>query len=241
MSRWDIAINHRRQALLLLGLNAAGICATGLVHAAAASDERGSAPPGARPGDSVDAPRSERMRRHFPNVPLQTHDGRSVRFYDDLVKGRKVIINFTFTSCTGTCPRTSANLARVQELLGDRIGRDIFIVSLSIDPEHDTPAALAEYARTFDARPGWTFATGKIDDINSIRRRLGLYDTDDITQHMGLLTFGNEPEGRWGATPALDTPKNILYYVLRRVDPFQYTVWPTVSPRASDGGSETER
>ena len=240
MSRWDIAINNRRQALLLLGLNAAGACATGLVHAAAESDERSSAAPDARPAEAVDA-RSERMRRHFPNVPLQTHDGRSVRFYDDLVKGRKVIINFTFTSCTGTCPRTSGNLARVQEMLGDRIGRDIFIVSLSIDPEHDTPAALAEYARTFDARPGWTFATGKIDDINSIRRRLGLYDTDDITQHMGLLTFGNESDGRWGATPALDAPKNILYYVLRRVDPFQYTVWPTVSPRASAGGSGTER
>ena len=241
MSRWDIATNHRRQALLFLGLNAVGVCAAGLAHAAAESDERASTPPDSRAGEAVDAGRSERMRRHFPNVPLQTHDGRSVRFYDDLVKGRKVIINFTFTSCTGTCPRTSANLARVQEMLGDRIGRDIFIVSLSIDPEHDTPAALAEYARTFEARPGWTFATGKIEEINSIRRRLGLYDSDDITQHMGLLTFGNEPEGRWAATPALDTPKNILYYVLRRVDPFQYTVWPTVTPRASAGGSGTER
>ena len=241
MSRRELATNGRRRALAFLGLNAVGICAAGLVDAAAEPDERGSTPPATSGGDSDEAARSGRMRRHFPNVPLQTHDGRSVRFYEDLVKGRKVIINFTFTTCTGTCPRTSANLARVQEMLGDRIGRDIFIVSLSIDPEHDTPAVLAEYARTFEARPGWTFATGTIADINSIRRRLGLYDSDDITQHMGLLTFGNEPEGRWAATPALDTPKNILYYVLRRVDPFQYTVWPTVSPRASAGGSGTER
>ena len=87
----------------------------------------------------------------------------------------------------------------MQDLLGDRIGRDIFIISLSIDPEHDTPAVLKEYTATFNARPGWTFATGRIDDINTIRRRLGLYDSADITQHMGLLTFGNEPEGRWGA------------------------------------------
>ena len=108
--------------------------------------------------------------------------------------------------------------------------RHLHHLAVSIDPEHDTPAGLAEYARNFNARPGWTFATGRIEDINNIRRRLGLYDSEDITQHMGLLTFGNEPKGKWGATPALDTPKNILYYVLRRVDPFQYTVWPTVTP-----------
>ena len=229
MSRKD---NGRRQALVFLGLNAAGACAAGLVHASALTPDQ---EPPASPVEAKEPPRAERMRRHFPNLPLRTHDGRTVRFYDDLVKGRKVIINFTFTSCTGTCPRTSANLARVQEMLGDRIGRDIFIVSLSIDPEHDTPEKLAEYARTFEARPGWTFATGRLDDINAIRRRLGLYDSEDITQHMGLLTFGNEPEGKWGATPALDTPKNILYYVLRRVDPFQYTVWPTVTPAAATG------
>ena len=234
MSRPD---NARRQALLFLGLNAAGACAAGLVHASTQTPDQEAT---ASPVEAKEPPRAERMRKHFPNVPLRTHDGRSVRFYDDLVKGRKVIINFTFTSCTGTCPRTSANLARVQEMLGDRIGRDISIVSISIDPEHDTPERLAEYARTFDARPGWTFATGRLDDINAIRRRLGLYDSEDITQHMGLLTFGNEPEGKWGATPALDTPKNILYYVLRRVDPFQYTVWPTVTPAAATG-SGTER
>jgi protein SCO1/2 len=215
-------VTDRRQALVFLGVNAMGALATGLVHVSAQAPAAAPAP--------AEASRADQMRRHFPNVPLQTHDGRSVRFYDDLVKGRKVLINFTFTSCTGTCPRTSANLARVQELLGDRIGRDIFIISLSIDPEHDTPAVLKEYAGNFNARPGWTFATGRIEDINNIRRRLGLYDSDDITQHMGLVTFGNESTGKWGATPALDAPKNILYFVLRRVDPFKYTDWPTVTP-----------
>ena len=183
MSRKDIAVNARRQALVFLGLNAVGACAAGLVHASTGTPDEKTRPSADASGDPA---RADLMRRHFPNVPLQTHDGRSVRFYDDLVKGRKVIINFTFTTCTGTCPRTSANLARVQELLGDRIGRDMFIVSLTIDPAHDTPAVLADYARSFEARPGWTFATGKIEDINAIRRRLGLYDSDDITQHLGL-------------------------------------------------------
>jgi protein SCO1/2 len=229
--------NARRQALLFLGLNAAGACAAGLVHASTQTpDQEGTA----SPVEAKEQPRAERMRKHFPNLPLRTHDGRTVRFYDDLVKGRKVIINFTFTTCTGTCPRTSANLARVQEMLGDRIGRDIFLISLSIDPEHDTPAVLKEYANTFGARPGWTFATGRNEDITAVRRRLGLYDNADITQHMGLLTFGNEPEGKWGATPALDAPKNILYFVLRRIDPFKYTTWPAVAPAAS-ATSGTER
>ena len=229
----DIRMNDRRHALAWLGMTAIGALVAGR---AGVSTEA----PAQTPSLDGEAPRAERMRRYFPNLPLQTHDGRSVRFYDDLVKGKKVLINFTFTSCTGTCPRTSANLSRVQDLLGDRIGRDIFIISLSIDPEHDTPAVLKEYAATFNARPGWTFATGRIDDINTIRRRLGLYDSADITQHMGLLTFGNEPEGRWGATPALDAPKNILYFVLRRVDPFKYTVWPTRTPAATSP-SGTER
>ena len=106
-------------------------------------------------------------------------------------------------------------------------------MSISIDPEHDTPERLKTYAESFGARPGWTFATGRREDVDNIRRRLGLWDSPDFTQHMGLLTFGNEPEGKWAATPALDTPKNILYYVLRRVDPFKYTHWSTEPSSAS--------
>jgi protein SCO1/2 len=228
------ATGHRRHALIVLGVNAVGAI---LASVGSSAQSPAAAPAAPAQGE---VPRAERMRRYFPNVPLQTHDGRSVRFYDDLVKGRKVIINFTFTTCSGTCPRTSANLARVQDMLGERIGRDVFLISLSIDPEHDTPAVLKEYAGTFGARPGWSFVTGRNEDITAIRRRLGLYDNADITQHMGLLTFGNEPEGKWGATPALDTPKNILYFVLRRIDPFKYTTWPAVTPAAS-ATSGTER
>jgi protein SCO1 len=224
-------MTDRRTALTYLGLNALGALAVSAVPAGAQSPT-----PDMR--IAKETPRGEQMKRFFPNVSLQTHDGRSVRFYDDLIKGRKVIINFTFTSCTGTCPRTSSNLAQVQRILGDRIGRDIFFVSISIDPEHDTPEKLAEYAKTFDAKPGWTFATGRREDVDKIRRRLGLWDTPDYTQHMGLLTFGNESEGKWAATPALDSPKNIVYYFLRRVDPFKYTPWSTEPSTASgtEGG-----
>jgi protein SCO1 len=227
-----MAMNGRRKALAFLGINAAAMAAAALPSAARASAA-------AAPASSEAAQQAEQHRRYFPNVPLRTHLGDDVHFYDDLVKGKKVIINFTYTQCTATCPLTTANLARVQNLLGDRVGRDIFIVSLTIDPENDTPEVLNAYAKTHRARPGWTFATGKKEDINNIRRRLGLYDNPDLTQHLGLLTFGNEPEGKWAATPALDKPDNILYYVLRRVDPFKATKWPAQKTASgSQGGAK---
>ena len=197
----------------LLGALAAGVAAAAIAPAAVSGERPASEP-------------ATKMRRYFPNVPLRTHDGRSVRFYDDLVKGKKILINFTYTNCEQTCPLTTANLRKVQEMLGDRMGKDIFIVSLSLDPDRDTPETLKMYAEHNGVGPGWTLATGSRNDIDSIRRRLGLYDNPDFTQHMGLLTFGNEPEGKWAATYALDKAENIVFNVLRRVDPFKFSPWP---------------
>src|SRR5213080_1947542 len=81
----------------------------------------------------------EPVASRFPNVALRTQDNRAVRFYDDIVKDRLVIISFMFTSCTSQCPRSTANLAKVQDALGDRLGRDVFMASISVDPERDTP------------------------------------------------------------------------------------------------------
>jgi len=227
--------NNRRETFALL---AAGVAAAVTTPAALAVGQKLTDDSPLAPGAFAKT-RAERSRRHFPNVPLRTHDGRDVRFYDDLVKGKKVLINFTYTNCTRTCPRTTENLRRVQELLGDRIGRDIFIVSLSLDPERDTPETLRLYAQHNGAKPGWTFATGTRENIDSIRRLLGLYDNPDFTQHMGLLTFGNEPQGKWAATFALDKPENIVFNLLRRVDPFKFARWPeTPSPSATPHGSE---
>ena len=110
--------------------------------------------------NGVDAPRSrmdprERLQRyHLPNVELVTHEGKKVRFYDDLVKDRKVVINFMYTNCADdTCPITTANLVQVQKLLGNRVGRDIFFYSITLSPDQDTPAVLARHARP-DRRPG---------------------------------------------------------------------------------------
>lgn len=144
---------------------------------------------------------------HFPNIALRTQYGDEVRFYDDLVKDRIVIINLMYTTCEGICTPVTSNLTRLHKHLGKRIGRDILMLSLSIDPEVDTPERLREYARLFGDKPGWLYLTGDYDEIDDLRRKLGVYDLDpvidaDRSQHSGIVTFGNDTANRWAALPA---------------------------------------
>jgi protein SCO1/2 len=156
----------------------------------------------------------------FPNVTLRTQSGTPVRFYDDLVKGKVVLINFFFTSCTTICPRTTENLVKVEHALGDRLGREVVMISITVDPDTDTPAVLAQYARRHNTRPGWYFVTGGRKDVDLVRRHLGVNrDGGDKTQHTGLLVYGNEATGRWAATPAMADPVAIARSVLRLVKP----------------------
>jgi protein SCO1/2 len=156
-----------------------------------------------------------RLASYFPNVELTTHDGRRVRFYDDLVRGRTVVIGFMYTSCDQICPLAMENLLAVRDRLGARVGRDVFILGMTLDPQFDTPEVLADYARAIGAGPGVTFLTGGLDDITLVRRKLGVFDPNpavdaDRTQHSGLAVIGNEPVGRWAAVPALVGPNRIL-------------------------------
>ncbi len=142
--------------------------------------------------------------RYFPNVLLTTHEGKQVRFYDDLIEGKAVVINVMFASCNDACPLITANLTRVQELLGDRVGRDLFIYSITIDPEHDTPEILNHYAKSYGVGPGWLFLTGKPDDIELLRQKLGYVDPNpeldqDKRLHSGMLRYGNEPLSQWAS------------------------------------------
>jgi protein SCO1/2 len=146
---------------------------------------------------------------YFTNVTLTTQDGAPVRFYDDVLKGKIVAIDLIYTTCKYACPLETARLAQVARLLGDRMGRDIFFYSITIDPDHDTPAVLKEYAEKYQAGPGWTFLTGKKDEIETISKKLGLYSEPDPRNpdgHQPFLLIGNEATGQWMRNSAVDNP-----------------------------------
>jgi protein SCO1/2 len=156
----------------------------------------------------------------IPNIVLQTQDGRPVRFYDDLVKGKTVLVNFIYTSCEKSCSPTTANLAQLHGMLGDRVGRDLLMLSISLDPAVDRPKALKEYAARFGQFQGWFFLTGNEAEIEDLRRKLGLYDLDpaidrDKAQHAGVVIIGNDTTNRWSSLPTLMDPRQLAQAVLR--------------------------
>lgn len=156
----------------------------------------------------------------FSNVLLYTQHGQPVRFYDDLVKNKTVIISLMYTGCGGICPAYTAELAKINDMLGQRMGRDIMMLSLSVDPMADTPARLKQYWESFGAKPGWLFLTGSPAEIDRLRRELGAYDLDpqidaDITQHAGFITVGNDSTDRWTALPLLMHRPQLVGTILR--------------------------
>ena len=120
-----------------------------------------------------------------------------------------------YAKCEGICSPVTRNLVRVQKLLGDRVGKDIFIYSFSLKPKDDNVAALKHYAQMHKVKPGWLFLTGKPDDMELLRRKLGFVDPDpevdkDLSNHIGVLKYGNEPLERWGGCPGMKSPDAIV-------------------------------
>jgi cytochrome oxidase Cu insertion factor (SCO1/SenC/PrrC family) len=144
---------------------------------------------------------------YFPNVPLVSHEGKKVRFFDDLVKDKVVAINFIYTHCADACPMETARLLEVQKLLGDRVGKDIFFISISVDPKNDTPEVLKAYAANWKTGPGWTFYTGNDDDITELRKKLGVFDADIKKKDHNLsMIIGNQKTGRWMKRSPYENP-----------------------------------
>jgi protein SCO1 len=147
---------------------------------------------------------------HFPNVELITQHGKKVRFYDDLIKGKVVAINLIYTTCKYNCPLETARLVQLQKMMGDRMGKDVFFYSISIEPETDTPEVLKAYAEKYHVGPGWLFLTGKPADINLLSHKLGLDSlpsADDPDGHTPHLLIGNEATGLWMKNSALDNTR----------------------------------
>jgi len=154
-------------------------------------------------------------RAYFPNVQLVTQDGKKVRFYDDVIKGKVVAINFVYTQCPDVCPLDTAALRRVQKLVGPRMGREVFFYSISLDPKNDTPAAMKKYMKTFDVGPGWTFLTGRPEDLALIQRKFGIKPVSAgmLTAHDTRFVLGNEAIARWIKRTPHDNP-HVLAHIL---------------------------
>jgi protein SCO1 len=187
---------------LLLG------AATALAGAGAAA-----ATGAAAPAPTAQDPRDAMRRKHFPNVPLVTHAGKEVLFYDDLLKGKKVVINFMYTVCEGICSPVTQNIVDARALLGEA-ARDIHFYSISLKPLDDDPPALREYMADHQVGEGWTFLTGTPDNVNLVRRGLGFskkygeQDTD-LSNHSGMLRLGNEPIVNWSHASGISSGKTI--------------------------------
>ena len=163
---------------------------------------------------------SHKQSDGFSDIVLTTQHGRAVHFYADLVKDKTVLINLMYSGCGETCPANTAELAKVNDVLGQRMGRDITMVSISIDPIADTPERLKQYWESFGAKPGWLFLTGKPQDVDRLRHELGAYDLDpaidaDPTQHAGFVTVGNDRTNRWTALPLQMDRRGFVETLLR--------------------------
>lgn len=154
---------------------------------------------------AMSLPGNERAHRYFSDMPLIDQHGKERRLYSDLMKDKVVVITFFFSSCRGTCPKLMANYVKLQEHLGERLGRDAHLLAITVDPERDTPLKLASYARQLEAKPGWYFLTGSEAQVEAVKAKFG-ERAQKPEDHGNLFLIGNVRTGLWkkvlGVSPA---------------------------------------
>ena len=158
----------------------------------AAQTNNSAKPEQAAPQTAAETP----AHKYFTDVVLLNQNGERMRLYSDLLQGKVVIIDSFFATCQGSCLPMNRNLEKVQEALGDHIGKDVYIISISVDPTVDTPASLKEYAKKLHARPGWYFLTGDKQNVDFALNKLGQY-VNDKQDHLNIFIIGNERTGLW--------------------------------------------
>jgi protein SCO1/2 len=148
------------------------------------------------------------------DVNLVDQNGRQVKLYRDLIKGKTVVIQAFFTTCKNSCPMLTRSFAALQDLIGDRLGRDVFLLSFTVDPETDTPEQLKAYAAKMKAKPGWLFLTGKKDNVDWALFKVGEY-VEKKDDHLNLLMIGNEATGHWEKVMGMESAERIMQSVQR--------------------------
>jgi protein SCO1/2 len=157
-------------------------------------------------------PQSKAAQTYFTDTILIDQDGIDRRFYSDLVRGKIVVIHVMFTTCKDSCPIMAKNFLRIQESLGPRIGKDVHMLSISIDPETDNPVRLKEYAERYKARPGWFVLGGKKENVELILRKLGLF-VEHKQDHLNLFLIGNDRTGLWKKALGVADPEKLAEIV----------------------------
>ena len=151
-------------------------------------------------------------KMNIPDVELLDQDGRKIHFYTDLVKGRTVVMNFIFTTCTTICPPLGATFARVQKELGDKVGRDVRFISISVDPATDTPERLKAWGAKFHAGDGWTFVTGNKPQVDQLLNALGA-SSARREDHSPTVLIGNDARGDWTRTYGLANSSQLVQII----------------------------
>jgi len=146
----------------------------------------------------------------LPDLALLDQDNHQVRFYSDLIKGRNVLITFFYTTCGSTCLRQGKVFSDLQNELGDRLGRDIFLISVTMDPERDTPQRLKTWGEQHGRRKGWTLVTGRTAEMEKLVGHLTGNPLGRLETHAPFIYLGNDKKNRWIATYSLSAPKNLM-------------------------------
>ncbi|HEX8089025.1 MAG TPA: SCO family protein [Blastocatellia bacterium] len=162
----------------------------------------------AKPGG--EAPAQPRI----PDVACLDQNGKSLRFHTDIVKGKVVVISFIYTNCTYLCTRIGESVARLQTALGDRVGRDVHLISVSTDPVTDTPEKLKAWAARLKAKDGWTLVTGEKAEMDRLLKVL-TGDASGNKTHSPLLLIGNEVKNVWAESYAFENPARLIQQIDR--------------------------
>ncbi|HEX4955253.1 MAG TPA: SCO family protein [Thermoanaerobaculia bacterium] len=165
--------------------------------------------------DAARAKKVEAGRAYFTDVVLIDHEGHEQRLWTDLIQDKTVVISPFFTHCNGVCPKLAASLGKIQDGLGDRVGKDVLILSITVDPSRDTPDQVRQYAQDVKPKPGWLFLSGDKANVDLALKRLGYY-VDEPEAHTNLLIVGNERTGLWKKAFGL-APSEELISVVRSV------------------------
>jgi protein SCO1 len=210
-------MNNRRA--MLTGVFAVGIGATAGILSASSLRRDATASANRQSNSTIARSGKSRSRANMiPNVEVVSHEGETFRFYDDLIKNRVVMINAFFAECGEVCPLVTQNLKRVYDMFDGRVGRDVHMISFTLQPERDTPELMKQFAEVYGVGPGWHLVTGRPADMLAIRKSLNFFDPDpelDVLAdtHTGILRYGNDTLKRWAGCPALARPEGIYHSV----------------------------